>query len=162
MPELEFVNGSSISTIETPNESCLFTIDARAGYRLSGGVNAMNFNTRVTESDTPIKRYIKQYNYIPEQFLFHKTNNEEELYLGVELEIDNGGEEENNAKYVTEFMNSSSENVYCKHDGSLRNGFEIVSHPCTVEYHKQLPYEELFKELVKRGYRSHDVGTCGL
>lgn len=105
---------------------------------------------------------IKSYNYIPQKFLLHHVNDEEKLYLGVELEIDSGGEHEDNAKYICDVMNTDSENIYCKHDGSLTNGFEIVSHPCTLEYHKSLKYEEIFEWLVKQKYRSHDTSTCGM
>ena len=107
-------------------------------------------------------RYIRSYNYIPDEFVFHRIRDEEELYLGVELEIDEGGEDENNAKCVYEFMNSDAEHIYCKHDGSLSDGFEIVTHPCTLDYHKQLKYRELFLSLVDKGYRSHDTTTCGM
>jgi len=78
----------------------------------------------------------------------------------VELEIDSGGKNDDNAKFVVNFLGDT--NVYCKHDGSIANGFEIVTHPCTYEYHQQLPYKTLFKHLVNLKYRSHDVNTCGL
>jgi hypothetical protein len=99
---------------------------------------------------------------VPEKFMFHKVADEENLFLGIELEVDSGGETEEVAKDVMEFMNYFNENVYCKHDGSLLRGFEIVTHPCTMEYHNQLPYRDLFKFLIDKGYRSHDVSTCGL
>lgn len=156
---------SDINTIyaTSSNGSRLVNWDINP-VRYSGGGGGGNLYANMvrTPEGKPTKQYIKSYNYIPEQFMFHKVNNEEELYLGIELEIDSGGEDNSNAEYVCSFMNSKTENVYCKHDGSLNNGFEIVTHPCTIEYHKQLNYEELFKELIKRGYRSHDVSTCGL
>lgn len=105
---------------------------------------------------------IKSYNYVPKKFLLHHVNDEEKLYLGVELEIDSGGENEDNARYICDVMNTNKENIYCKHDGSLINGFEIVSHPCTLDYHKTLKYEEIFEWLVKQKYRSHDTSTCGM
>lgn len=110
----------------------------------------------------PIDSYIENWNYIPKKFIFHKVNTEEELYLGAEIEIDKGGESEVNAKFVMEFMNCLAENVYCKHDGSLVNGFEIVTHPSTFEYYKQLQYDKLFEWLIEKGYRAHDTTTCGL
>lgn len=106
--------------------------------------------------------YIKSWAYIPDEFILHKVSNEEDLYLGVELEIDCGGEDEDNAKYVYDTMNKNGEHIYCKHDGSLSDGFEIVTYPCTIEYHKQLKYEEMFDWLVKNKYRSHDTSTCGM
>lgn len=110
-------------------------------------------------TSTPELQYIKPYNYVP-NFNYHKVSDEEELYLGIELEIDNGGEKDDNAKMVIDFL--GNQNVYCKHDGSLAQGFEIVTHPCTYDYHLGLAYEDLFKKLSNLGYRSHDVSTCGM
>jgi len=104
--------------------------------------------------------YIKPNSFIPNNFNFHKIDKEEDLFLGVELEIDKGGMTDKNAKQVIDFL--GEQNVYCKHDGSLESGFEIVTHPCTYEYHKNLAYEHLFKILSDLNYRSHDVETCGL
>ncbi|EXG87760.1 putative amidoligase enzyme [Clostridium sp. ASBs410] len=109
-----------------------------------------------------IKKYIKSWNYIPKEYMFHEVADEDRLYLGVELEIDSGGEDEDKARHICNVMNRESENIYCKHDGSLNDGFEIVTHPCTLDYHKQLDYEEMFEWLVKNKYRSHDTSTCGL
>lgn len=107
------------------------------------------------------KCYINQFNYNPDQFHFHKVNNEEELYMGVELEIDGGNGNNNDiAKHCIDMLNES--NIYCKHDGSLQSGFEIVTHPCTYDYHKQLSYQNLFEFLVKENYKSHNTTTCGL
>lgn len=162
MPELEERN----PTPYNPSR-LLFTSN---GLISNGIVNGTGYYSGIgstyssTSSISDENKYIKNYNYVPKEFVFHKLRNEEELYLGVELEIDCGGENEVNARFVYEYMNSQikRENVYCKHDGSLRDGFEIVTHPCTIEYHKELAYEGLFKELTKRGYRSHDAATCGL
>lgn len=120
-------------------------------------------STPIAESlSTHSLRVIKSYYYEPKKFLLHHVNDEEKLYLGVELEIDSGGENEDNARYICDVMNTNNENIYCKHDGSIINGFEIVSHPCTFDYHKTLNYEEIFEWLIKQGYRSHDTFTCGM
>lgn len=105
-------------------------------------------------------KFINAHNFIPNKYNFNKVDNEEDLFLGVELEVDAGGMKDDNAKKVIDTLGEN--NVYCKSDGSLQNGFEIVSHPCTYEYHKNMPYELLFEELTKLGYKSHDIGTCGL
>jgi len=112
------------------------------------------------QNQNKIFKYIADYNYIPNKFNFLRVDNEEELFLGVELEIDCGGTSDDNAKKVVDIL--GKDKVYCKRDGSLQNGFEIVSHPCTYEYHKTMPYELLFEELTKLGYKSHDIGTCGM
>ena len=113
--------------------------------------------------------WIKDYNYIPSEFLFHKNSMEKDatpLYLGVELEVAGGGEDEENAQWINEALGEN--NCYIMHDGSLRNedgevdGLEITTHPCTLEYHKSLNYKEVFKWLLDNDYRSHDTSTCGL
>lgn len=52
----------------------------------------------------------------------------------------------------------------CSYDGSLNNGFEIVSHPLTYNYFRK--YEDRFIDMLqalKRGkYISHNASTCGL
>ena len=111
-------------------------------------------------------KYINEHNYKPD-FVFHKVNNEEDLYMGVELEVDIGGESDENAKGILDILNDNNEiNAYCMHDGSLTGGniiqvygvmstgFEIATMPCTLEYHKQLPYEKAFKFLIDKGYKS--------
>ena len=96
--------------------------------------------------------WIKEYNYVPSEFLFHKCSIEKDatpLYLGVELEVAGGGEDEENAQWINEALGEN--NCYIMHDGSLRNedgevdGLEITTHPCTLEYHKSLNYKEVFE-----------------
>jgi len=118
-----------------------------------------NSSYSFTFSGSYLSEYINRYDYKPE-YIFHKIENDDDLYFGAEIEIDNGGELSDTAKEIVEFM--GKENVFCKHDGSLRNGFEIVTHPMTIGYHKSLPYAKLFQRLINKGYRSHDTTTCGL
>lgn len=83
--------------------------------------------------------------------------------MGVELEIDKGGEDIGNADDLLDVANRGGEHIYCKHDGSISNGFEIVSHPMTLEYHKSnMNWQEVFENAVSMNYRSHQTSTCGL
>ncbi len=104
---------------------------------------------------------IRRYNYIPNEWIYHNTKEETNpLYLGVELEIDKGGESEIVSDYITDKL--GGENCYVMHDGSLNDGLEITTFPCSLNYHKSLCYQELFKDLVRKGYKSHNTTTCGL
>ena len=39
-----------------------------------------------------------------------------------------------------------TERLYCKHDGSLSNGFELVTHPMSLEYHQEeMPWPEVLR-----------------
>lgn len=113
-------------------------------------------------SDCAHEGVIGDYNYEPDEYLF---DGEYEirpgvLYMGVELEVDGGGEDHDNAQRVINEL--GADYVYTKRDGSLRNGFEIVTHPSTLAYHKQKRWQEALKLLRRMGYESHDAGTCGL
>ncbi len=102
--------------------------------------------------------YIQEYSYKPEpEFL---GESQEGLYLGVELEVDDGC----NLKSTTKRIYEDFTDVYLKHDGSLSSsGFEIVSHPSTLEYHtSDLGWKEIMGVCLENDYRSHDTTTCGL
>lgn len=102
---------------------------------------------------------IHSYCYKPEPIFYGENN----LYLGIELEIDCGGENGNNAEDIVRPANMNSEHVYCKHDGSLCEGFEIVSHPMDIDYHKEeMPWDKVMDKAISLGYRSHQTSTCGL
>lgn len=84
-------------------------------------------------------------------------------YLGVELEIDGAGEYDRNADAIMDVANARHDHIYCKHDGSLNDGFEIVTHPMTLQYHQsEMPWQEVLSKAVSMGYGSHREGTCGL
>lgn len=84
-------------------------------------------------------------------------------YLGVELEIDNGGEQDSVTKALMEIGNQDAEHIYIKHDGSLNEGMEIVTHPMTLDYHKaQMPWTAVMEAALAEGYSSHRAETCGL
>lgn len=108
------------------------------------------------------RRVIHDYLFKPSPTFFpqYKSN---ELFLGIELEIDNGGEDTYNARELLNIGNRTDEHIYVKHDGSLNDGMEIVSHPATLEYHtKHIPWAEICRKAVEMGYTSHNAGTAGL
>ena len=85
------------------------------------------------------------------------------FYFGVELEIDEAGEDSDNARRLLAIANQGQPRLYCKHDGSLDDGFEIVTHPMSLDYHlHQMPWAPLCRAAVEMGYRSHQSGSCGL
>ncbi len=63
---------------------------------------------------------------------------------------------------MLEAANISDEHIYIKSDGSLDDGMEIVSHPMTLDFHKQFCWKEIMRKAISLGYRSHQTGTCGL
>lgn len=100
-------------------------------------------------------RAINSYSYKPEPVFSGNSN----LYLGVELEIDGGGYNHDNAQKILDIEPL----VYCKYDGSLSDGFEIVSHPCDLEYHmNNMKWQEILQKCIDMRYTSHNANTCGL
>lgn len=85
------------------------------------------------------------------------------LYMGVELEVDSGGKDSGNARKILSVFNRNKEYGYIKSDGSLDDGLELVTHPCTLKAHLQeVPWEETLEKIRSLGYFSHQASTCGL
>lgn len=102
---------------------------------------------------------IKNYSYKPEPIFYGSGN----LFYGVELEIDKGGDDSYNAQKLLDIANIQDERIYCKHDGSISDGFEIVSHPMSLDYHiNSMNWLDVFEKAVELAYRSHNTSTCGL
>lgn len=104
-------------------------------------------------------RAIQDYYYKPEPTFYGNGPR----FFGVELEIDGAGENSSHARRLLRIANDGAERIYCKHDGSLDEGFEIVTHPMSLDYQlHQMPWMQICKESVSMGYTSHQAGTCGL
>ncbi len=101
---------------------------------------------------------IHDYNYKPEPIFYGDAKR----YFGVELEIDIGGKDCAYADEILAIANDSAEHIYIKSDGSLNDGMEIVTHPMTLEYHKNFCWNDIMHKAVSLGYRSHQTSTCGL
>lgn len=88
----------------------------------------------------------------------------DELKYGFELEIENNGCDIYQNDVVKTIYNIMNADIVCEHDGSLNNGFEIISHPMDMTYIKANEHKikEMLTYLKKIGYVSHNPGTCGL
>lgn len=112
------------------------------------------------------RRHIHNYSYKPYAIFKVATNQvmkSDTLYFGLELEV----ERDNSSIEVGKMAESiAMEDVYyMKNDGSLNNGFEIVTHPMTFEYvqeHKADIFKPMLDKLIEAGYRSYDSKTCGI
>lgn len=99
---------------------------------------------------------IHNYSYRPSPAFFGKGK----YYLGFELEVEarNSGRHEG-AEMAQDLFGA---HVYLKDDGSLDDGFEIVTHPHTLtEYQTNFNWGGLSK-LKSQGLRSWNTRTCGL
>lgn len=100
---------------------------------------------------------IHEYGYKPEPFFYGNSNR----YFGVELEIDGAGKDDDYATEILDIANMREDHIYIKTDGSLDDGMEIVTHPMSLEYHKDFCWEDIMHHAVFLGYRSHQTSTCG-
>ena len=105
------------------------------------------------------RAYLHDYYYKPEPIFY----GDKKRYFGVELEIDCGGKDYNNAKTLSEVANKINNHIYIKTDGSLDEGMEIVTHPMTLDYHiNNMMWLQLINTAITLGYLSHKTDTCGL
>ena len=101
---------------------------------------------------------IHEYGYKPETIFYGDSNR----YFGVELEIDGAGKDDDYATEILDIANMRDDHIYIKTDGSLDDGMEIVTHPMSLEYHKDFCWTKIMHHAVFLGYRSHQTSTCGL
>ena len=106
---------------------------------------------------------INSYSYRP-SMKFHKLSNENENapFFGIELEVERKNSNGLKHKYMAGKIDH--EHWYFKTDGSLTDGFEIVTHPMTFNYikHYENTFSDSLKLLVENGYNSYDANTCGM
>lgn len=105
-------------------------------------------------------KLIHDYCYRPEPIFYGEGDH----FYGIELEVDRGGESEQNAEAILNVANAAGDElIYIKHDGSLEAGMELVSHPATIDFHlKKFPWVAIMKKARSLGYVSHQSGTAGL
>ncbi len=144
----------------------------------------------VPATTTDINFHVNEYDYRPHRTLFIRTADEaeNELHLGVELEIDDPDyresgyydddddyveENEGNAAISTEYaasmfiatLGKGTDVAYAMSDGSLNFGFEIATMPATLKAHldpQYFDYAKAFAKVSYAGFRSHDTRTCGI
>jgi len=109
-------------------------------------------------------RLIHDYSYRPDA-IFHSTDKDERLFFGLEIEVEARDNLKESAEYAQQL--EQIDLAYLKHDGSLNNGFEIVTHPMSHDFFKH-EADDFFR--VMEGLRSQqgirvkswDTRTCGL
>lgn len=102
---------------------------------------------------------IEGYCYRPEPKFF----GEGDRFFGVELETEPFNDDGGDINMVREVKEYVAEWAYLKHDGSLyTDGFELVTHPMTLDHHIKKFTPELFSTIKSSNYVSHTNGNCGL
>ena len=88
----------------------------------------------------------------------------DKAFFGLELEMERCGNY-SISDGVDKIRSAFGEDrFYCKHDGSLNNGIEMVSHPMSLdEWHKIEPeFRTMLDGLRRMGYRSWDADSAGI
>lgn len=122
-----------------------------------------------TEHEEQGNNNLHNYGYKP-SLNFHRTSDDPQsgnLYFGVELEQSHAdcNDRDNNVDSCLEILNDYSENnVFLKEDSSLNRGFEIVSHPRTLNsWHEFFPkIEEYFKQAQSYNDGKNNGASDGL
>jgi len=106
----------------------------------------------------PDSEFVHNYSYKPTP-QFHGSS-DQKLYFGMELEVEaHTGDYTWGAETITD---SWGDFVYLKEDSSLNFGFEIVTHPATLEYYQEQVKWEVLDQLRNAGFRSWSAGSCGI
>lgn len=85
-------------------------------------------------------------------------NGDGKKFLGIEMEFHSCGESNERADKIIGDLNKI---IYAKHDGSLRNGMEFVTHPCTPQFHlSNIDYDKFFKRV--QGLNGKSTANSGL
>ena len=96
---------------------------------------------------------LHDYGYRPTPQFYGKSD----LHFGIELEMESNGNDIGNA------IEQLSETLYAKHDGSLHNGLEVVSHPTSWDWLQE--HKDVWGGVLKlsdSGFRSYNTSTCGM
>lgn len=115
------------------------------------------------------ENYIHPHNYTP-TYIKHFLSSNEKLFLGVEIEVDNNTAPNEKqirndvVKKCIQIINGSDSDkedlIYSTADSTVQ--IELDTMPCSLSFHKQMRYKELFEFLDKQGYKGHDGKNAGL
>jgi hypothetical protein len=150
------------------------------------------FGLPLNKRGLTMRVYIRDYNYRHDKFNYFGGDPQKDLLLGIELEVERtfkGNEDDfndydyspldndpvmaklekendNHAGEVLRILNGSlleEKHVYIKQSLSIDDGFKIVSHPATLDYHlSSIPWDYAFEYLTENGYYSDMSPACSL
>lgn len=119
------------------------------------------------ENCEPDTNIVHDYSYRPDP-IFHSTQADDRLFFGIEIEVENsktlGWDNRNQAAEYAQSHLEPIDLAYLKNDGSLSDGFEIVTHPMTHEFYMSEASElwSTLEHLRSMSMRSWSTSTCGL
>lgn len=112
---------------------------------------------------------IHDYSYKPNPIFTYENyeSKSNKLFLGIELEVEADDDINNFVENVTDYLqkNKIDKYFYFKHDMSLNNGVEVVSHPATLKsYTKKYKIRDILQFIKndENKITSYKSGNCGL
>ena len=141
-------------------DKCNKTTERSLGHETKDG--------RLLCAECNMRHFVLPYHHLYPKVQFYGNNKGNNVpYMGFELEVDRGGESSKKVAQIMPLMNREEKGeifAYCSHDGSIDNGFEIITQPATMEYHNSIKdvYNRTIQKLKSMGYVSHETYTCGL
>ena len=94
-----------------------------------------------------LDNFIHDYSFKPKAVFYGQP--EDKKFFGLEWEIGQGGQDAENAMSIL----GGKKELYCKEDGSVEEGFEVVTHPLSVAYHlNELDWESLLQRAKHLDY----------
>ena len=101
---------------------------------------------------------IHSYSYRPRPYFF----GEGQYHLGFELEVESRNSSSSRYGGAVIAQGELGSHAYMKDDGSLNDGFEVVTHPHTLEQYQTNFNWDFIARLKDDGFRSWNTDTCGL
>ena len=103
---------------------------------------------------------MKEYSNI---VFYGNADRREELHIGCEIETDSD-HRVNRERIAGGVKDILGDFVNIENDGSLNYGFEIITHPATLNYHLSMmpKYQDAFEYLIDNDMRGHDISTTGM
>lgn len=144
-----------------------FTSCSRCGKIVKRGEEVRDRNDYALCSECGKRHWVLPYHgYYPKVEFYGDNKDNSVPYMGFELEVDCGGEDNKKVAKIMPLLNNEESGkifAYCSHDGSLQNGFEIITQPATMQYHYSISdvYNRAIQKLKAMGYASHETTTCG-
>lgn len=148
-------NVSASDIVETPRgKMCKRCADSR--YNMCPDCN--RFVSKRTRCECGSDRMLLGYSYKPNPIFFWNEKEVAPITYGVEIETELPNNLKSNEAVLSVYKHR---HFYFKEDGSLSNGIEFVSHPCSIEYHRENTLKML-ATLRDKNLSSDTTTTCGL
>lgn len=91
------------------------------------------------------------------------TSDSSRLLTGCEIETDTEDRTRNRVDYMIALKEALGDSIHTKGDGSLHNGIEICTQPCTLAYHQECnDYETIYNIAKQYGWDAEGLVTPGL